>query len=148
MSDSSEPARSTTSSRRALERERDGAVRKRKLLEDALTAARKAAEEASLGLTRARADAPGAAELAQTSQTLYETLRQQFSEKAQAAGFADHAAFRAAKLDDKQIRAIDAEIREYHVALLSAKERLDRATAAARAAANREAGQSERGMRS
>jgi exonuclease SbcC len=115
----------------ALERERDAAARRRKALDDALANARKAAEEASLTLTRARADASGAADLAETSKTLYETLRQQFSEKAQAMGFADHAAFRAAKLDDEQIRAIDAEIRDYHVAVLSAKERLDRATAAA-----------------
>jgi exonuclease SbcC len=115
----------------ALERERDAAARKRKSLDDALAAARKTAEEASTTLTRARADASGAADLAETSNALYETLRQQFSERAQALGFADHAAFRAAKLDDEQIRAIDAEIRAYHVGLLSAKERLDRASAAA-----------------
>jgi exonuclease SbcC len=115
----------------ALEREREAAGRRRKLLEDAHAAARKAAEEAALAVTRAQADLASAAELAETSKALYETLRQQFSERAREMGFADHAAFKAAKLSDDQVQALDREIRDYKVAVGSARERLERATAAA-----------------
>jgi exonuclease SbcC len=117
----------------ALAREAEGAFRRRKALEDALTAARKAAEEAAVAAGRAQAELSSAVELAETTKALFENLRQQFSERAQTAGFADHAAFKAAKLSEEAARALDAEIREYHVALEAAKGRLERATAAAAA---------------
>jgi exonuclease SbcC len=115
----------------ALEREREAAARRRKSLEDAHAAARKGADEASTVLTRAQADLAGATELAETSKTLYETLRQQFSEKARGMGFVDYAAFKAAKLTDHQVQALDREIRDYKVAVGSARERLERAAVAA-----------------
>jgi exonuclease SbcC len=115
----------------ALDRERQRAAELRKRLEDALTAARKQAEEAAISFTGKRADVASATQLADATRTTYEMLRQQFRDRCLEAGFADHAAFKAAKLTDDALEALDGEIRDYHVAIQSAKERLERAQSAA-----------------
>jgi exonuclease SbcC len=114
----------------ALDRERETIARRRKALDDALASARKSADEASTSWTRAQSDLDNAAKLAETSNTLYDTLRREFGDKARQAGFDDHAAFKAARLGNDEIRAIDARIRDYHVAVGAAKARLERARAA------------------
>ena len=98
-------------------------------VEDALTAARKDAEEAVITFTGKQADVASANQLAEATKTTYETLRLQFRARCLGAGFADHAAFKAAKLSDEALAAMDREIRDYHVAIQAAKERLERVRA-------------------
>jgi exonuclease SbcC len=115
----------------ALDRERQRAAALRKTLEDALTAARKSGEEAALAFTGRQADMNSASELAEEKRKTYDERRLEFGARCTQASFADHAAFKAAKLGDEALAALDLEIRDYHVAIQSAKERLERAQSAA-----------------
>jgi exonuclease SbcC len=115
----------------ALDREKQRAVELRKTFEEALTTARKQAEDAALSFTAKEADAASATVVAKATRTTYDTLRLQFRDRCLEAGFADHAAFKAAKLSDEALVALDREIRDYHVAIQAAKERLARAQSAA-----------------
>jgi DNA repair protein SbcC/Rad50 len=115
----------------ALDHEKQRAVELRKRMEEALTAARKNAEERAIAFTGRQADAASATQLADATQTTYDTLRQQFRDRCVEAGFSDHAAFKAAKLADEALAALDRDIRDYHVSIQSAKERLERAQSAA-----------------
>ncbi|MDB5333349.1 MAG: hypothetical protein JWP03_4500, partial [Phycisphaerales bacterium] len=107
----------------ALEREKQIAARTFKSLFDGLETARKAAEQARLGHTGAQAALAAAAASADVVTTDAEAMRIDFVRRVLDAGFGDYEAFKAAKLTDAQIDALDREIRDFRVALQAAKER-------------------------
>ncbi|HWE96406.1 MAG TPA: SMC family ATPase [Tepidisphaeraceae bacterium] len=115
----------------ALEREKQAAARAFKLLSEGLESARRDAEQARLGHGTAQAALSAATASADAVSADAETMTADFVRRVREAGFEDHPAFKAAKLTDDQIEALDREIRDFRVALQTAKERTASTEAAA-----------------
>lgn len=113
-----------------LAREKVGAARQLRQMTEALEQARKAATEWAVAHAAAQAAAIAAKAEAVAARQLEEERRAEFILRVKEAGFADHEAFRKAKLDSAQIDALEAEGQIYRSALEAARDRLARAVAA------------------
>ena len=116
----------------ALEREQHAAAARHKALQDAFAAASKAAQDAAVAHARAAETLRAAAETERAAKEAHQAQRKVLEERARDAGFPDGASFKAAKLTEAQVAALDAEIRDYHVGVGAARVRAEETAAAAK----------------
>jgi exonuclease SbcC len=107
------------------------AGRRLKAMEEALEAARGAAQEADVTRARAQAALEAAETAAGAAVAQTRAAEQAFAARLRESGFDDAEAFRSAKLSDRQIEALEQKIRQFRVDLQAAKARRQRAAEAA-----------------
>jgi DNA repair protein SbcC/Rad50 len=107
------------------------ASRRLKAMEEALEAARAAAQEADVARARAQAGLEAAETAAGSAVAQAEAAERAFAVRLGESGFDDAEAFRSAKLSDRQIEALEQEIRQFRVDLQAARARSRRAAEAA-----------------
>jgi exonuclease SbcC len=115
-----------------LAAEQAAAGARHKLLNESFAAAQKAAQDSALAHARATEVLRGATEAERVAKDAHESQRATLQQRALEAGFADGAAYKAAKLSESQTAALDEEIRAYHVGLGAARVRLEETAAAAK----------------
>ena len=116
----------------ALAAEQAAAAARHKLLAESFAAAQKSAQDAALAHTRATEMYRGATDTERVAKDAHEAQRGMLQQRALDAGFPDGHAFKAAKLTEAQMAALDEEIRNYHVGLGAARVRLAETAAAAK----------------
>ena len=84
-----------------------------------------------MALARAEAEEANLAKAAIDRRAEADAEQRAFVEKAKAAGFGSHAAFAAAKRSDEEVVRLDEAVRDYHVRLGLARERVKNAEALA-----------------
>jgi exonuclease SbcC len=115
-----------------LAAEQAAAGARHRLLAESFAAAQRAAQDAAVAYARATEVLRAASEAERVAKGAHESQRSALQQRAFEAGFADGAAYKAAKLTEAQIAALDEEIRAYHVGLGAARVRLDETAAAAK----------------
>jgi exonuclease SbcC len=115
-----------------LAAEQAAAATRLKLLAESFATAQTSAQESAVAHARATEVLRAAVEAERVAKDAHESQRSTLQQRALEAGFADGAAYKAAKLAEAQIAALDEEIRAYHVGLGAARVRLDETAAAAK----------------
>jgi exonuclease SbcC len=115
-----------------LAAEQTAVAARHKLLTESFAAAQKAAQESAVAHARATEVLRAATEAERVAKEAHESQRSALQQRALEVGFADGAAYKAAKLTESQITALDDEIRAYHVGLGAARVRFDETAAAAK----------------
>lgn len=116
----------------ALAAEQAAAGARHKLLQESFAAAQKAAQDAAMALARAAETLRAATDTAAAAKEAAEAHRKALEQRAHDAGFPDGQAFKAAKLTEAQMAALDEQIRAYHVGLGAARVRAEETERAAR----------------
>ncbi len=116
----------------ALASEQAAAGERHKRLQDAFAAATKASQEAAVAHSRAAETLRAATESATAAKESAEAHRRILEQRAQDAGFPDGQSFKAAKLSDAQMAALDAEIRAFNIGVGAARVRVEQTAAAAK----------------
>jgi exonuclease SbcC len=112
--------------------EQSAATARHKLLTELFAAAQRSAQDAAVAHARAAEVLRAATDAQRAAKEAHESQRSTLQQRALDAGFADATAYKAAKLTESQITALDEEIRAYHVGIGAARVRLDETAAAAR----------------